>query len=84
MSSWILLLAVGVSARLGLSRGQRSEPMFASVTQSIFPPDYEHNPTQLNYGVAVTDVDGDGDLEMFVSGWVLCSHVKSCPLFSGG
>ncbi|KAA0718236.1 Cartilage acidic protein 1 ASPIC [Triplophysa tibetana] len=69
MSPWILLLAVGASVRFGLSWGQRSEPMFASVTQSIFPPDYEHNPTQLNYGMAVTDVDGDGDLEMFVSGY---------------
>ncbi|KAG1933824.1 cartilage acidic protein 1 [Pimephales promelas] len=66
MSVWILLLTVGVS---GLSWGQRTEPMFASVTQSVFPPDYENNPTQLNYGVAVTDVDGDGDLEMFVSGY---------------
>lgn len=65
MLVWILLLTVGVS---GLSWGQRTEPMFASVTQSVFPPDYENNPTQLNYGVAVTDVDGDGDLEMFVSG----------------
>ncbi|KAL0178434.1 hypothetical protein M9458_027328, partial [Cirrhinus mrigala] len=67
MSAWILLLTVGVSV-LGLSWSQRTEPMFASVTQSVFPPDYENNPTQLNYGVAVTDVDGDGDLEMFVSG----------------
>ncbi|XDV50696.1 hypothetical protein PO909_019712 [Leuciscus waleckii] len=66
MSVWILLLTVGVS---GLSWGQRTEPMFASVTQSVFPSDYENNPTQLNYGVAVTDVDGDGDLEMFVSGY---------------
>ncbi|XP_052006367.1 cartilage acidic protein 1-like isoform X1 [Xyrauchen texanus] len=66
MSAWILLLTVGVS---GLSWGQRSEPMFASITHSIFPTDYENNPTQLNYGVAVTDVDGDGDLEMFVSGY---------------
>ncbi len=69
MSAWILLLTVGVSV-LGLSWGQRTEPMFASVTQNVFPPDYENNPTQLNYGVAVTDVDGDGDLEMFVTGWV--------------
>ncbi|XP_026097723.1 cartilage acidic protein 1-like, partial [Carassius auratus] len=68
MSAWILLLTTGVSV-LGLSWGQRTEPMFASVTQSVFPPDYENNPTQLNYGVAVTDVDGDGDLEIFVSGY---------------
>lgn len=67
MSAWILLLTVGVSV-LGLSWGQRTEPMFASVTQKVFPPDYDNNPTQLNYGVAVTDVDGDGDLEIFVTG----------------
>ncbi|XP_017214337.1 cartilage acidic protein 1 isoform X1 [Danio rerio] len=66
MLAWMLLLTVRVS---GLSWGQRTEPMFTSVTQSVFPPDYENNPTQLNYGVAVTDVDGDGDLEMFVSGY---------------
>uniref|UniRef100_A0A667XYD1 Cartilage acidic protein 1 n=1 Tax=Myripristis murdjan TaxID=586833 RepID=A0A667XYD1_9TELE len=47
----------------------RSEPMFSAVTQSVLPPDYENNPTQLNYGVAVTDMDGDGDLEIFVAGY---------------
>uniref|UniRef100_A0A8C6UHG5 Cartilage acidic protein 1b n=1 Tax=Neogobius melanostomus TaxID=47308 RepID=A0A8C6UHG5_9GOBI len=29
---------------------QRSEPMFSAVTRSVLPPDYEHNPSQLNYG----------------------------------
>ena len=43
--------------------------MFSAVTKTVLPPDYDNNPTQLNYGVAVTDVDGDGDLEMFVAGW---------------
>jgi len=27
------------------------------------------NPTQLNYGIAVTDVDGDGEFELFVAGF---------------
>lgn len=43
--------------------------MFSAVTATVLPPDYDNNPTQLNYGVAVTDVDGDGDLEVFVAGW---------------
>uniref|UniRef100_A0A6Q2ZFT2 ASPIC/UnbV domain-containing protein n=1 Tax=Esox lucius TaxID=8010 RepID=A0A6Q2ZFT2_ESOLU len=52
-----------------LSAAQRSEPMFSAVTGTMLPPDYDNNPTQLNYGVAVTDVDNDGDLEMFVAGY---------------
>ncbi|KAL7877756.1 hypothetical protein SRHO_G00043990 [Serrasalmus rhombeus] len=66
MCLWTIALALGV---MGQSWAQRSEPMFAVVTQSVLPPDYENNPTQLNYGVAVTDVDGDGDLEIFVAGY---------------
>ncbi|XP_063291244.1 cartilage acidic protein 1 isoform X1 [Pelobates fuscus] len=48
---------------------QRSEPMFTAVTDTVLPPDYENNPTQLNYGVAVTDVDNDGDFEIVVAGY---------------
>ncbi|XP_005885451.1 PREDICTED: cartilage acidic protein 1 isoform X6 [Myotis brandtii] len=48
---------------------QRAEPMFTAVTNSVLPPDYDSNPTQLNYGVAVTDVDGDGDFEIVVAGY---------------
>uniref|UniRef100_A0A3B3S650 Cartilage acidic protein 1 n=1 Tax=Paramormyrops kingsleyae TaxID=1676925 RepID=A0A3B3S650_9TELE len=54
---------------LHLSVGQRSEPVFTTITETILPPDYENNPTQLNYGMAVTDVDGDGDLEVLVAGY---------------
>ncbi|XP_036025581.1 cartilage acidic protein 1 isoform X2 [Onychomys torridus] len=55
---------------LPLSGGsQRAEPMFTAVTNSVLPPDYDSNPTQLNYGVAVTDVDHDGDFEIVVAGY---------------
>lgn len=47
---------------------QHAEPMFTAVTNSVLPPDYDSNPTQLNYGVAVTDVDHDGDFEIVVAG----------------
>ncbi|XP_062376054.1 cartilage acidic protein 1 [Sardina pilchardus] len=53
----------------GVCWSERSEPMFGAITHMVLPPDYEHNPTQLNYGLAVTDVDGDGDLEIFVAGY---------------
>lgn len=65
MSMWMIAVALGM---VGQYLAQRSEPMFLAITQSVLPPDYENNPTQLNYGVAVTDVDGDGDLEVFVAG----------------
>ncbi|MGH0184892.1 UNVERIFIED_CONTAM: hypothetical protein FKN15_016479 [Acipenser sinensis] len=58
-----------VSLLLSLSWAQRSEPMFRAMTKMVLPPDYENNPTQLNYGLAVTDVDGDGDLEVLVAGY---------------
>lgn len=64
-SSLLLLAAVGLWHP---SDAQSSEPMFQVVTQAMLPPDDLHNPTQLNYGMAVTDVDGDGDLEVVVAG----------------
>ncbi|XP_060245711.1 cartilage acidic protein 1 isoform X2 [Meriones unguiculatus] len=57
---WLLPLTGG---------SQRAEPMFSAVTNSVLPPDYDSNPTQLNYGVAVTDVDRDGDFEIVVAGY---------------
>ncbi|XP_040600236.1 cartilage acidic protein 1 isoform X3 [Mesocricetus auratus] len=57
---WLLPLTGG---------SQRAEPMFTAVTNSALPPDYDSNPTQLNYGVAVTDVDHDGDFEIVVAGY---------------
>ncbi|AWP06045.1 putative cartilage acidic protein 1-like isoform 2 [Scophthalmus maximus] len=62
----LLLLLVGVWHQ---SQAQSSEPMLQVVTATMLPPDSLHNPTQLNYGMAVTDVDGDGDLEVLVAGY---------------
>ncbi|XP_066937424.1 cartilage acidic protein 1-like [Macrobrachium rosenbergii] len=43
--------------------------MFQDVTNSVFRSSPESNPVQLNYGVAVTDVDNDGQLEVVVAGY---------------
>ncbi|XP_074089292.1 cartilage acidic protein 1 isoform X1 [Macrotis lagotis] len=64
----LLLLLLGWFLSPG-EGSQRAEPMFTAVTNSVLPPDYDSNPTQLNYGVAVTDVDHDGDFEIVVAGY---------------
>lgn len=66
LGSGPLLLLVGLWCQ---SHAQTSEPMLQAITQTMLPPDGLHNPTQLNYGMAVTDVDGDGDLEVVVAGY---------------
>ncbi|XP_032551219.1 cartilage acidic protein 1 isoform X1 [Chiroxiphia lanceolata] len=64
------MLALCLLSLAWISEGfQRSEPMFTAVTDRLLPPDYDSNPTQLNYGVAVTDLDADGDFEIVVAGY---------------
>ncbi|XP_069835015.1 cartilage acidic protein 1 isoform X1 [Dendropsophus ebraccatus] len=67
--SKMMLLVLLLSIVLCCGAAQRSEPMFTAVTNTVLPPDYESNPTQLNYGVAITDVDNDGDFEIVVAGY---------------
>ncbi|XP_066516841.1 cartilage acidic protein 1a [Hoplias malabaricus] len=57
---WTFLFSLSLS-------GVRS--MFSVVTDTVLPSHAFHNPTQLNYGMAVTDVDGDGELEVVVAGY---------------
>uniref|UniRef100_A0A8C4RCI1 Cartilage acidic protein 1 n=1 Tax=Eptatretus burgeri TaxID=7764 RepID=A0A8C4RCI1_EPTBU len=47
----------------------RSPPLFTSLTEHALPAGSSHNPLQVNYGMAVTDVDGDGSLEIIVAGY---------------
>ncbi|XP_062927462.1 cartilage acidic protein 1 isoform X2 [Mobula hypostoma] len=63
------LLLAALFSRVPPALPQRPEPIFAAATASLLPPDYDNNPTQLNYGVAVTDVDNDGSLEIVVAGY---------------
>ncbi|XP_064924335.1 cartilage acidic protein 1 isoform X5 [Columba livia] len=64
------MLVLCLLSLVWLSEGsQRSEPMFTAVTHRLLPPDYDNNPTQLNYGVAITDLDADGDFEIVVAGY---------------
>ncbi|KAK7074948.1 Cartilage acidic protein 1 [Halocaridina rubra] len=49
--------------------GSSARPMFQDITQDMFRSDPESNPVQLNYGIAVSDVDDDGQMEVIVAGY---------------
>jgi len=51
-------------AQVSLDCGPKGEPFFQSFSHLI-----SHNPAQKNYGVAVTDIDGDSHYEMVVAGF---------------
>ncbi|XP_065575837.1 cartilage acidic protein 1-like isoform X2 [Artemia franciscana] len=50
-------------------RSLSGSPMFTDVTQRVFGGSSLSNPVQLNYGIAVTDVDNDGEFEIVVAGY---------------
>lgn len=61
------------------------EPDYASADSSSSGPWFESmaggfaadsNPVQKNYGVAVTDVDNDGELEIIVAGYVVNKNIS--------
>ncbi len=58
-----LIVFIGMLWLSGIVMAQE-DGMFIDRTDLI-----EDNPTQRNYGVAVTDVDGDGAFELFVAGF---------------
>jgi len=43
--------------------------MFVDVTEGVFRSNPASNPVQLNYGIAITDVDNDGENEVIVAGY---------------
>jgi hypothetical protein len=55
-------LLTGASA--DVSCGPDGDPFFEDFTHLL-----THNPAQKNYGVSVTDIDGDGTFEMVVAGY---------------
>ncbi|XP_078688417.1 cartilage acidic protein 1-like [Branchiostoma floridae x Branchiostoma belcheri] len=60
----VFLLAVFLTAPQHVSM---SSGMFRSISKKSIHSDA--NPKQLNYGIAVSDVDGDGDFEWIVAGF---------------
>ncbi|MEM6283183.1 MAG: CRTAC1 family protein [Chloroflexota bacterium] len=58
------ILIIGIVLFAATVQAQEEEPMFVNRTDLI-----ADNPIQRNYGVAVTDVDRDGEFELFVTGF---------------
>lgn len=74
MTTMIRIIALGFTflfakAQEGYSQSDPGVSMFTDVTQQVFRSNPDSNPIQLNYGVAVTDVDNDGQLELVVAGY---------------
>merc|ERR1711871_327954 len=58
------LNALYAEASVDMSCGPEGEPFFEDFTHLL-----SHNPQQRNYGVSVTDIDGDSTFEMVVAGY---------------
>jgi hypothetical protein len=58
------LSALYAGASADLTCGPQGEPFFQDYTHLL-----THNPAQKNYGVSVTDIDGDGTFELVVAGY---------------
>merc|ERR1711871_763445 len=58
------LSALYTEASADLTCGPDGEPFFQDFTHLL-----THNPAQKNYGVSVTDIDGDSTFEMVVAGY---------------
>ena len=56
------ILTIGLTSWIGVEA-----KLFTSITSKSF--EEGANPIQFNYGVAVSDVDGDGDFEFIVAGY---------------
>ncbi|XP_071080729.1 cartilage acidic protein 1-like [Haliotis cracherodii] len=61
-----MVLVAGYLLLSAILCSTQTEPMFIRKTPELFA---DYDTTQLNYGVAVSDVDGDGEMEWIVAGF---------------
>ncbi|XP_067681603.1 cartilage acidic protein 1-like [Haliotis asinina] len=62
----ICFTVVGYPLLAALLCSTQRQPMFIRKTPELFA---DYDTTQLNYGIAVSDVDGDGEMEWIIAGY---------------